>query len=246
MFLEKPSPHLLVIDDDRRLRGLLDKYLSDNGFHVTTAESAAEGRACLKETTFALIILDLMMPDESGLEFMVALRADLTNPDHNIPILMLTAMGDPEHRIAGLEAGADDYLSKPFEPRELLLRIQKILARIHGGTTALLHLGELTYDTDKAVLLKDEQMIPLTSLEIALLNIFAQNPGVTLSRERLAELGGVTLSPRTVDVQITRLRRKIEPDPKNPTFLQTVRHQGYVLRSTGAYPPKTSVGGGLQ
>ena len=210
------TSHLLVIDDDRRLRELLQKYLEENGYQVLVAASAQEARQKLAQEAH-LIILDLMMPEESGLEFLKWLRHDKKN---DIPVLMLTAMGEVDHRIEGLEAGADDYLAKPFEPRELLLRIPGSAIR----------LGMLTYDPTRATLKCGDKSIHLTSLEVTLMNIFSQQPGVPISREKLAELSGVSLSPRTVDVQITRLRKKIEKDPKQPLYLHTVRHQGYVLR----------------
>ncbi|AIL13200.1 chemotaxis protein CheY [Candidatus Paracaedimonas acanthamoebae] len=222
------TSHLLVIDDDRRLRELLQKYLEENGYQVLVAASAQEARQQLIQE-LRLIVLDLMMPEESGLEFLKWLRHDMKN---EIPVLMLTAMGEVDHRIEGLEAGADDYLAKPFEPRELLLRIRNLLQRksklIFPGSA--IRLGSLTYDPIRAILKCGDELIHLTSLEVTLMNIFSQQPGVPISREKLAELSGVSLSPRTVDVQITRLRKKIEKDPKQPLYLHTVRHQGYVLR----------------
>ena len=219
---------LLVIDDDRRLRELLQKYLEENGYQVFGASSAEEARLKLPQNPH-LIVLDLMMPNESGLEFLKWLRHDFKS---EIPVLMLTAMGEVDHRIEGLEAGADDYLAKPFEPRELLLRIRNLLQRHfkipYSGS--IIRLGLLTYDSTRSMLKCGEEPVHLTSLEIALMNIFAQQPGIPISREKLAELSGVSLSPRTVDVQITRLRKKIEKDPKQPLYLHTVRHQGYVLR----------------
>jgi two-component system phosphate regulon response regulator OmpR len=222
------TSHLLVIDDDRRLRELLQKYLKENGYQVLVAASAQEARQKVLQESH-LIILDLMMPEESGLEFLKWLRHDMKN---EIPVLMLTAMGEVDHRIEGLEAGADDYLSKPFEPRELLLRIRNLLQRQSKLTSpgSSIRLGSLTYDPTRALLKYGNESIHLTSLEVTLMNIFSQQPGVPISREKLAELSGVSLSPRTVDVQITRLRKKIEKDPKQPLYLHTVRHQGYVLR----------------
>ncbi len=222
------TSHLLVIDDDRRLRELLQKYLEENGYQVLIAASAHEARQKFILTP-QLIVLDLMMPEESGLEFLQWLRNDMKN---TIPVLMLTAMGEVDHRIEGLEAGADDYLSKPFEPRELLLRIRNLLQRNSKLTFpgSFIRMGKLIYDPARALLKCGEESIHLTSLEVTLMNIFSQQPGVPISREKLAELSGVSLSPRTVDVQITRLRKKIEKDPKQPLYLHTVRHQGYVLR----------------
>lgn len=223
------TSHLLVIDDDRRLRELLQKYLEENGYQVLGAASAHEARQKLLKEETQLIVLDLMMPEESGLEFLKWLRQDMQN---EIPVLMLTAMGEVDHRIEGLEAGADDYLAKPFDPRELLLRIRNLLQRKSNLTFpgSAIRLGLLTYDPSRATLKRGHESIHLTSLEVTLMNIFSQQPGIPISREKLAELSGVSLSPRTVDVQITRLRKKIEKDPKQPFYLHTVRHQGYVLR----------------
>jgi two-component system phosphate regulon response regulator OmpR len=224
---------LLVVDDDRRLRDLLEKYLMEQGFWVVTAESAKEARKRLKENKIDLIILDVMMPGESGLEFTQKWRAGEGGQESNLPILMLTALGEIENRITGLESGADDYLSKPFEPRELILRIHKLLERVYKEQLpkSLIKLGEFTYDISRELLYKGSEIIYLTTLENNLLKVFSAHPGVILCREELAEKMGVSLSLRTVDVQINRLRKKIEKDPKQPIYLQTVRHQGYILRS---------------
>jgi two-component system, OmpR family, phosphate regulon response regulator OmpR len=220
-------PHVLVVDDDDRLRELLRKYLSENGFLVVTASDAADARAKLTMFAFDLIVLDLMMPGESGLDFAGDLRKEST-----IPILMLTAMVEPEDRIAGLERGADDYLAKPFEPRELLLRIHSILRRMpkQPSESVVVRLGDVSFDAEREELLRDGVPIRLTSIEAALLRTLAENPGVILSREELGERTGAAGGGRAVDVQVTRLRRKIEPDPKLPRYLQTVRGKGYVLR----------------
>ncbi len=206
-------PHILVVDDDRRLRDLLRKYLADNGFRVTTAENAGAARARLVGLAFDLIVLDVMMPGESGLELTEALRRE-----SGVPILLLTAMGDADARIAGLERGADDYLPKPFEPRELLLRIAGILRR--AGPVPLaepeVRFGEFCFDLERAVLRRRDELVRLTSGEAGLLGVFAVNPGVTLTRERLGRESRLGANPRTVDVQIARLRRKIEADPKTP------------------------------
>lgn len=223
---------LLVVDDDRRLRDLLEKYLMEQGFWVVTAQSAEEARMRLGTENIDLMILDLMMPGESGLAFIQKWRADHSHPKSNLPVLMLTALGEVEHRIEGLEAGADDYLSKPFEPRELILRIHKLLERVYKDRFPgkLVKLGKHIYDTGRETLYHGSEVIHLTTLEGNLLKIFSSQPGVILSREKLADELGVMLSPRTVDVQVTRLRKKIEHDPKRPLYLQTVRHRGYVLR----------------
>ncbi len=220
-------PHILVVDDDRRLRDLLRRYLTDNGYLVTTAENAADARARLSGLAFDLLVVDVMMPGESGLSLTRALRAEST-----VPILLLTAMGEPEDRVAGLECGADDYLPKPFEPRELLLRIGNILRRAAPAEppAPVVRFGEFSFDLAREELRRGEAIVHLTSGEAALLKLFARHPGETLSRERLSSetrLGG---GARTVDVQIARLRRKIEPDPRQPRYLRTVWGAGYVLR----------------
>ncbi len=221
------QPHLLVVDDDRRLRELLRKYLSDSGYLVTTAEDAAAARARLESLAFDLLVLDVMMPGESGLELTESLRRT-----SQVPILLLTAMGEADDRIAGLECGADDYLPKPFEPRELRLRIDSILRR--AGPPAApqpeVTFGEFRFDIDREELLRNGNPVRLTSGETELLKVFALNPGVTLTRERLGHESRLGDSSRTVDVQIARLRRRIEPDRKAPRYLQTVWGAGYVLR----------------
>jgi two-component system phosphate regulon response regulator OmpR len=220
-------PHILAIDDDDRLRELLQKFLSKNGFRVSVARDAPDARAKLAALEFDLMILDLMMPGESGLNLAANIRK--TNP---IPILMLTAMADSEDRIVGLENGADDYLTKPFEPRELLLRINNILRR----QPALIELkmdiqmGDVLFDQIHDTLNRNGELIHLTSIETSLLKVLAKQPNNILSREELIERTGAAGGGRAVDVQVTRLRRKIEKDPKLPRYLQTVRGKGYVLR----------------
>ena len=225
--MEPDSPHILVVDDDDRLRALLAKFLTENGFMVVTAEDAAEARTRLLTLSFDLIVLDLMMPGETGLDFATDLRA--RSP---VPILMLTAMGEPEDRIAGLERGADDYLAKPFEPRELLLRIQSILRRMPKPAPPPAHvrLGEVVFERERRELRQNGSPVRLTDVEATLLDVLAARPGVILSREELMARMGARSGDRAVDVQVTRLRRKIEPDPKLPRYLQTVRGKGYVLR----------------
>ncbi len=222
------QPHILVVDDDRRLRELLRKYLSENGYMVTTATDAAAARARLESLTFDLLVLDVMMPGETGLDLTRSLRR--TSPG---PILLLTAMGEADDRIAGLECGADDYLPKPFEPRELLLRVGSILRRAGPPATpaAVVAFGEFAFDIGRTDLTQAGQAVRLTTGEADLLKVFALNPGATLTRERLGREGGLGGNQRTVDVQITRLRRKIEADPKAPRYLQTVWGVGYVLRA---------------
>ena len=223
------APHVLVVDDDDRLRALLGKYLRDNGYHVSTASSAAEARATLDGMAFDLIVLDVMMPGESGIDFTRGLRRSAT-----VPILLLTAMGEPEDRIAGLESGADDYLTKPFEPRELLLRVETILRRTAAPPPATpatsMTIGEFSYFPARDQLLRGDEPVHLTTAEADLLRVFAASPGETLSRHALGERLGGSTSRRAIDVQIARLRRKIEPEPHNPRYLQTVWGRGYVLR----------------
>jgi two-component system phosphate regulon response regulator OmpR len=222
------QPHILIVDDDRRLRELLRKFLSENDYMVTTANNAAAARARMESLAFDLLVLDVMMPGETGLDLTRSLRR--TSP---VPILLLTAMGDADDRIAGLECGADDYLAKPFEPRELLLRVGSILRRAGppAAPAATVAFGEFAFDIGRAELTRAGQPVRLTTGEADLLKVFALNPGTTLTRERLGREGGLDANQRTVDVQIARLRRKIEADPKAPRYLQTVWGAGYVLRA---------------
>lgn len=222
--------HILVVDDDRRLRELLHRYLSDNGFRVTSAEDAANARQCMESLEFDLVVLDRMMPGESGLDLTRALRQE-----GGVPILMLTAMGDSGDRIDGLEAGADDYLPKPFEPRELLLRIRTILRRSANETLAsdapgTVKLGDHNFDRQREILSGPNGVVRITSAEANLLLVLSEEPGAVLSRQALTERCGIDGGDRAVDVQVARLRRKIEPNPKTPRYLQTVRGRGYVLR----------------
>ena len=223
------KPHVLVVDDDKRLRELLRKYLVEQGFLVTTAGDAAEARERLASFAFDLLIVDVMMPGESGLE----LTADLRRSSR-VPILLLTAKGEPEDRISGLERGADDYLAKPFEPRELVLRMRTILRRVAPPEAAVpsteIRLGPLTFDIERRTLRRGNDEIRLTTAESDLLTLLARNPNVALSRDELGQQADDAGSSRTVDVQMTRLRRKIETDPRFPRYLQTVRGRGYVLR----------------
>ncbi len=230
------AAHILVVDDDARLRALLTRYLGENGFVVTAAAGAEDARAHMAALAFDLLVVDVMMPGEDGLSLTRALRADST-----VPILMLTAMGDPEARIRGLEAGADDYLPKPFEPRELVLRINGILRRVAEGPAPApalvepparppLHFGGLALNRDRQTLSRDGEPVYLTTTEAQLLMELAEHAGTVISRDDLAERTGNAANPRAVDVQVTRLRRKLEPDPRTPRYLQTVRGRGYLLR----------------
>lgn len=223
------QPHILVVDDDRRLRELLRRYLAANGFRVTVASDAAEAWERLESIAFDMIVLDVMMPGQDGLEFAETLRLK-----SQVPILMLTAMGETEHRIAGLERGADDYLPKPFEPRELVLRIQRVLSRVPAPPPVEIitrvRLGACLFDRARDELSRGGRRVRLTGSEARLLRILADHPGEALSRERLAVESELSGNTRAIDVQITRLRRKIEPDPRMPRYLQTVRGKGYLLR----------------
>lgn len=225
--LPDDAPHLLVVDDDRRIRDLLSRFLAGEGYRVTTAETAMDARAKLKGLSFDLLVLDVMMPGESGFDFAKAIRGD-----SNIPILMLTARDAAESRIRGLEMGADDYLSKPFEPRELSLRIANILKRAQPAPppppVESVRFGPFVYHLARGELRKGDEIVRLTDREREMLRILAGTPGETVPRMSLAGNGG-TVSERAVDVQVNRLRRKIERNPANPLFVQTVRGIGYRL-----------------
>jgi two-component system phosphate regulon response regulator OmpR len=219
------APHILVVDDDQRIRDLIARFLQENGYRVTVAEDAAMARTRMSGLSFDLIILDIMMPGETGL----SLAGDLRSYSQ-VPILMLTARSDPEDRITGLETGADDYLTKPFEPRELLLRMKNILSRrieVASGPEQITF-GSFAFHPVRGELRNGEETIKLTEIERNLLRHFALHPGATVDREELAQLAGHD-SERAVDVQINRLRRKIEADPGNPAYLQTVRGRGYIF-----------------
>ena len=221
--------HILVVDDDRRLRELLRKYLSDNGYLVATAADAAEARQRMAGLSFDLIVLDVMMPGEDGRQLTRSLRAE----GSRVPILLLTARGEVDDRIRGLEAGADDYLSKPFEPRELLLRLGSILRRVprdEPESGRELRLGEFIWDMARSELRRGDQPVHLTQAERDLLAVLAEAAGQGVARDDLAARTGNSANARTVDVQVTRLRKKIEDDPRLPRYLQTVRGMGYMLR----------------
>lgn len=221
------APHILVVDDDRRIRELLRSYLCDQGFRVTTAEDAAAALTRLKSLIFDLVIVDIMMPGENGLELTRTLRAT----DDDVPILILSALTESNHRIEGLESGSDDYLPKPFEPRELVLRINNLLRRrISRDKRSEIRLGELVFNIERGELSHDGGSVRLTTRERELLRIFALRAGEPIAREELAGPNGAD-NARTVDVQINRLRRKIEKDPSMPAYLQTVRGMGYILYS---------------
>src|SRR6476619_6411985 len=224
--LPDDAPHLLVVDDDRRIRDLLSRFLSGEGYRLTTADTAADARVKLKGLSFDLLILDVMMPGESGFDLAQSLRAG-----SNVPILMLTARDAAESRIKGLEMGADDYLSKPFEPRELSLRIANILKRTQPAAAPpveSVRFGPFVYHLARGELRKGEEVIRLTDRERDMLRVLAATPGETVPRMALAGDGG-SAGERAVDVQINRLRRKIERNPANPLYVQTVRGIGYRL-----------------
>jgi two-component system phosphate regulon response regulator OmpR len=224
--------HILIVEDDSRLRERLSRYLVGEGFRVTGAADAAEARTQLRVIDPDLMVLDVMMPGESGLDLTQSLRQQTSQ---NLPILLLTARGAPEDRIAGFEAGADDYLGKPFEPRELVLRIRALLRRSPPPAaeppTATLRIGEAEFDIGRGELRDAIGPVRLTGGESALLTALARKPNEVLSREEIAEaLGMDDAGERAVDVQVVRLRRKIEADPREPRFLHTVRGRGYILK----------------
>jgi two-component system, OmpR family, phosphate regulon response regulator OmpR len=220
------APHLLIVDDDTRIRELLRKFLSGKGFRVTVAADAAEARRKLEGLDFDLLVLDVMMPGETGMALTQSLKAV-----RDVPVILLTARAEADSRIAGLEAGADDYLAKPFDPRELVLRINNILKRAANPTRPKIDqliFGPYTFSLVKKELRKGAQLVGLTGREQDIMTIFATNAGQTIARHELAGIGA-DVGERTIDVQINRLRRKIEDDPGNPVWLQTVRGIGYKL-----------------
>jgi two-component system, OmpR family, phosphate regulon response regulator OmpR len=226
--MDQPEPHLLVVDDDARILELLRRYLAGTGFRVTTASDAAEARTKLASMEFDLVVLDVMMPGENGLDLTQSLRRT-----SRTPILLLTAMAESEDRITGLERGADDYLAKPFEPRELVLRIRNILQRVPvAGAEPRRHVrfGPFRFDLERSELSRGDEPIRLTAAEAGLLATLMRRPAEPISRETLAEEAQFSGNVRTVDVQMTRLRRKIEADPKFPRYIQTVRGTGYVFK----------------
>lgn len=221
---ESLKKKILVVDDDTRLRNLLGKFLEENGFFIQLAKDSFEARLLMQETNFSLLIVDVMMPGESGVDFTLELRKS-----SKIPIIMLTARGDFDDRIKGLEAGADDYLPKPFEPKELLLRVNNILKRSNfNQESQLCSFGSFCFNFNDNRLKKNNEFIHITDSEAKILSILCKEKGKIIPREKLALLCG-GIDERSIDVQITRLRRKIEINPKQPHYLQTVRNRGYVL-----------------
>jgi len=217
--------NILVVDDDERLRTLLKKYLEGEGFAVLTAAGADEARKIIAEKKPDIMIVDVMMPEESGIDMVKNFGKEI-----EIPVLMLTALGEAEDRIKGLENGADDYLTKPFEPRELSLRLKKLLGRhLKTKKSANVKFGNYNFNPENGELSKNGKLIRLTSTELELLTIFSLNANKSVSREKLSSSLN-NISERSIDVQVTRLRRKIEDDPKAPLHLQTARGKGYILR----------------
>lgn len=228
--LDETTPHILIVDDDTRIRELLQKYLADNGYRTSSAADAAEAQRKMDALTYDLLVLDIMMPGITGLEFTAKLR-EAENP---VPILLLTALAETEQRIEGLTLGADDYLPKPFDPKELLLRVQNILRRAGADENAIappeeVRFGNYLFRFERGELTCDGARITLTTREIEVLRCMTQAPGRIVTRSELAD--GEEISERAIDVQINRLRRKIEADPRDPIYLQTVRGAGYVLRT---------------
>ncbi len=221
------AAHVLVVDDDRRIRSLLSAYLRKNGYRVTIAASAQEARAHLVNFTFEIIVLDVMMPGENGFDFAASIREN-----SDVPILMLTARSESDDRVRGLEIGVDDYLAKPHEPKELLLRIASILRRTKTAPpapgVAVLRFGPFSFSVERGELRANDEVVRLTERERDMLRLLCARPGESVSREALAGSGGAA-NERTIDVQINRLRRKIESDPANPLYLQTARGAGYRL-----------------
>jgi len=224
--VDEKTMHLLVVDDDTRIRQLLSSYLSENGYRVTAAGDASEARARMRSMTFDLIILDIMMPGESGLDLSRSLREE----DDHVPVLFLSALADADDRIAGLMAGGDDYLGKPFEPRELLLRVGAILKRqpVRETIPDTVSFGSHVFHYQRGELTCDGESVHLTTREKEMLRVLVSNPGEVVARSELSQSDGAE-NTRGVDVQVNRLRAKIEANPTQPVYLQTVRAKGYVL-----------------
>jgi two-component system phosphate regulon response regulator OmpR len=230
LFSEADKPHVLVVDDDDRIRSLLSRYLRDNGFIVATARHGLDAQEVLKCAYFDILVIDVMMPEQNGLDCTKALRQS-----SDIPVILLTALGEVDNRIEGLEVGADDYLTKPFEPKELVLRLKAILKRrgsLVSRSINNIQIGKWNFSIENENLTSDDgEEIRLTNVEVKLLEALSRHAGKILSREELARLCGVDGNDRTVDVQITRLRKKVEEDSSVPRYIQTIRGQGYILKS---------------
>ena len=222
--MENDKLHVLVVDDDDRIRGLLKDYLSNNHYIVSTAENATQAKARLEYIKFDIIILDVMMPGQDGYELTKEIKKKI-----KVPIILLTAKGEVENRIKGLELGADDYIGKPFEPKELLLRIQNIIKNKNTVDLNIKHqVGEAKIDLNKMMIILKQKNKKINNSEKKVLIEMLSNPGKTFSREEIGKISGIS-QERSIDVMITRLRQKIEINPKNPKYLQTIRGSGYVL-----------------
>ena len=222
--MDKFQAHILLVDDDEGIRSLVKKYLNENNFLVTTSDSAENASEKVKIIKFDLIILDIMMSGKSGLDFINDHKKDL-----DTPIILLTAKGEASERVEGLELGADDYLAKPFEPKELILRIKNILTKtIKTDQKRIIEFENVKIDLNKLLIIKNKKEFKINNTEKIILEKMINNPGNTFSRESIGQLINLD-KERSIDVIITRLRKKIEIDPKNPKFLQTIRGAGYVL-----------------
>ena len=222
--MKKFEAHILVVDDDDRIRDLVKQYLNGNNYLVTTANNAEDAKEKINLIKFDLIVLDIMMPGKSGIDFTIENKNKLYTP-----IILLTAKGEAEERIYGLEIGADDYLAKPFEPKELVLRIQNILNKTKSkNIKGLIKFGNVTVDLKKHLILKDKKEFKINSTEKTILEVMINSPGKSFSRDEIGKIINLD-KERSIDVIITRLRKKIEQDPKNPKYLQTLRGEGYVL-----------------
>jgi len=226
-------PHILVVDDDDRIRNLVSRYLNEHGFLSFTASDAAQAKEILKIGEFDALVLDVMMPGQDGR----SLTQELRN-DNDTPIILLTAMAEADDRVSGLQVGADDYITKPFDPRELVLRLEAILRRRPATRNAhkTYKIGRWSYDPLVPELVDGDEVVRLTDVEDTLLKTLAQRPDTILTRDDLADLCGVDAGERTIDVQVTRLRRKLEEDSKTPRYLQTIRGKGYLLRAQEVMP----------
>ena len=222
--MDKFKAHILLVDDDEGIRSLVKKYLNENSFLVTTSDSAENASEKVKIIKFDLIILDIMMSGKSGLDFINEHKKDL-----DTPIILLTAKGEANERVEGLELGADDYLAKPFEPKELILRIKNILTKtIKTDQKRIIEFENVKIDLNKLLIIKNKKEFKINNTEKIILEKMINNPGNTFSREKIGQLINLD-KERSIDVIITRLRKKIEINPKNPKFLQTIRGAGYVL-----------------
>ena len=222
--MKKFKAHILIVDDDDRIRELVKQYLNDNDYLVTTANSAEDAKKKVDIVKFDIIVLDIMMPGQSGLDFTNENKKKI-----NTPIILLTAKGEPSERIEGLEIGADDYLAKPFEPKELILRIKNILEKTKSkNQRRVVSFSKINIDLNKLLIINKKQEYKINNTEKIILEKMINSPGETFSREEIGKLINID-KERSIDVIITRLRKKIEVDPKNPKFLQTIRGAGYVL-----------------